>query len=426
MSRFRRVVTRVDRSLSSRGDDFRRLLGVNAASTAADTLVAIALAGTLFFSVPAAEARANVALYLLVTLAPFAVLAPALGSILARVPTAYRHGLIVSGAMRAVVALVLAPEVDSFWLFPLTFLLLVLSRLFAISRASLLPVALDRPESLVSANATLAQTGVVAGALAAPIGIGAAQLLGPWSVLVLAAVAAAASAAAAAALPTPPAVPQRRSAPSLRRVVRGAGVPARVRYAQLATAGVRLLNGFLLLLLAFAFRESSAGLLDFGAILAAAGAGYFIAAIASPWLERRLREEPMVVVALAVEAAAAFIAAERFGIGVAAALATAAGTAWGTAKFAFDGLLQSSLPPDARGIAFTRSETVFAIAWVVGALIPVGLPVPVGPGLSVAGLVALGAQVVYVTGLLVPARQVDRDDDQQVADTSARSVERVR
>ncbi|MGH3440475.1 MAG: hypothetical protein ACRDUY_00190, partial [Nitriliruptorales bacterium] len=146
--------------------------------------------------------------------------------------------------------------------------------------------------------------------------------------------------------------------------------------------------------------------LDFGALLAAAGGGYLVAALLAPWLERRLREEPMVVVALAVEAAAAFVAAQSFGVPAAATLAGAAGLAWGTAKFAFDGLLQSTLPPSQRGLAFTRSETVFAIAWVVGAIVPVGLTLPVRLGLSAAGIAALSAQVVYVAALLVPEDRI--------------------
>ena len=62
------------------------------------------------------------------------------------------------------------------------------------------------------------------------------------------------------------------------------------------------------------------------------------------------------------------------------ALAAAAGIAWGTAKFGFDGLLQSATPIASRGRAFTNSETMFQIAWVIGALIPVIPGVTVGWG----------------------------------------------
>ena len=99
--------------------------------------------------------------------------------------------------------------------------------------------------------------------------------------------------------------------------------------------------------------------------------------------------------------------------GFAEALSAAAGFAWGTAKFGFDGLLQATVPARARGRAFTGSETFFQFAWVVGALIAIvpgsrvgifSLPnFPVEAGLIVAGLLALLIQVVYVSAVLVPA-----------------------
>jgi hypothetical protein len=41
------------------------------------------------------------------------------------------------------------------------------------------------------------------------------------------------------------------------------------------------------------------------------------------------------------------------------------------------------------------------VAWVVGAVLPVGLHIPAEIGLAVAGGVALAAQTVFVAGLLV-------------------------
>ena len=53
-----------------------QLLWVNALHMAGDALIAVSLAGTLFFAATTDAQRGNVALYLLVTMAPFAVLAP--------------------------------------------------------------------------------------------------------------------------------------------------------------------------------------------------------------------------------------------------------------------------------------------------------------------------------------------------------------
>src|SRR5256885_3835003 len=65
-----------------------RLLDLHAISCAGDTLVTMGLAGTVFFGVAADAARGRVALYLLVTMAPFALIAPVIGPVLDR----YRHG----------------------------------------------------------------------------------------------------------------------------------------------------------------------------------------------------------------------------------------------------------------------------------------------------------------------------------------------
>jgi hypothetical protein len=384
---------------TARGPGFRRLAQSHAGGVAGDTVVAMALAGTLFFSVPSTEARQNVALYLIITLAPFALLGPFLGAVFERFPGAYRGGLIAASALRAVVAIVMAIWLDSFFLFPLAFALLVLSRFHGISRSSVVPLVLDDARDLIAGNAQLARIGVLASAVIIPFGLLGVGFGHPSVTLVLAAVVYVWSALSARGLPA-----MRVSRPDrmTRRERKAYTTPREVRLARFATAGVRFLNGFLLLLVAFAFRNEDAGFLDFSALLGAAGLGFFVAAFVTPLLDRYISEEPMVVTGLAIEAGAAFIAAQVFGLPAAATLAAAAGFAWGTAKFGFDGLLQSTVPEQARGRAFTNAETFFQVAWVVGALLPVVPVIPTGFGLTVAGLVALFIQVVYVSAVLVP------------------------
>jgi len=395
------ALVRVDAAFSRKGPAFKQLAVSWSANVAGDTLVAVALAGTLFFDVPSAEARDKVALYLLLTLAPFAIVAPVLSAVFGRFPGAYRAVLTAGAALRGVLAVVMAFGLGTFWLFPIAFVMLVLSRLYGISKSSMLPVALPEPVALVSANAQLARFGIYAGAGAALVGAGLVQAHSAVA-LAAAALCFAFSAFTGLGLPDP------------RASVGGAPIgvgpaPSRaafiqhqrsLRLSRLATAVVRLLNGFLLALLAFEFKEGGSAL-DFSALIGAAGVGFGLASVISPWLERHLREEPMVVAALALEAAAAFVAGQFFSLGAAAGLAGAAGLAWGTAKFGFDGLLQSVVHPARRGGAFTRAETLFQLAWVVGAVLPVGLPIPAEVGLAVAGGVALAAQTVFVAGLLI-------------------------
>src|SRR6476469_8218069 len=65
-----------------------RMLDLHAASCAGDTLVTLGLASTVFFGVPVGDARGKVALYLFITMVPFALLAPVVGPLLDR----FRHG----------------------------------------------------------------------------------------------------------------------------------------------------------------------------------------------------------------------------------------------------------------------------------------------------------------------------------------------
>ncbi len=415
----------------SRGPGFRRIAQAHAGAAAADTLVAMALAGTLFFDVPSTEARNNVALYLLITLAPFAVIGPFLGSFYDRFPGAYRAGMVFSTVVRALLALVMAIWLDSFALFPLAFFMLVLSRLFGISRSSLLPVVLASPTDLISANAQIAKIGIFGSAVAAPIGALCIWAVGSWFTLLVVAVALVYAAASAAGLPSLDVAAPRTFRGENPEDLSATGYhepPQSVRLARFATAGGRFLNGFLLLLVAFTFRDADAGVYDFGALLVAAGAGYFLAALTTPVLNKYVSEEPMLIVGLAVEAAAAFVAAQAFNLAAAAFLSTAAGFAWGTAKFGFDGLLQATMSATDRGRTFTASETFFQFSWVVGALIPIVPGASVGflslPSLSVeiglisAGLIALLIQIVYVSAVLGPVVAERRRSNRDIADTN--------
>ncbi|MCJ7726224.1 MAG: hypothetical protein MUP76_07555, partial [Acidimicrobiia bacterium] len=296
-------------------------------------------------------------------------------------------------------AVVMMTGLNSIWLFPLAFTMLVLSRLYGISKSSMLPVAIDEPTALVSANARLARIGIYAGAIVLPIGALLVQI-GPELALLLSVAFFLYGGFLSLGLPDPRESVEATVRESAAFRVSHAAMRS-VRISRLATAGVRFINGYLIMLLAFAFHGAGQGALDFGALVAAAGAGYGLASYMAPWLEKRLREEPMVVAALAVEAGSAFLAAQGASLAAAAALAGAAGLAWGMAKFGFDGLLQRSVPPGKRGGAFTRAETLFQLAWVVGAIIPVVINIDPELGMTIAGIAALSAQTIFVSGLLI-------------------------
>src|SRR5689334_2620443 len=79
-----RVVHRMTRASGAGRTGLSSLIELTAAASAGDAFVAVALAGTLFFSASLDQARGRVALALLVTMAPFALLAPLIGPLLDR------------------------------------------------------------------------------------------------------------------------------------------------------------------------------------------------------------------------------------------------------------------------------------------------------------------------------------------------------
>lgn len=409
------VGRKIDGAFSVHGRAFRRLAVSHAANVAGDALAALALADTLFFSVPAVEARTNVVAFLLLTLAPFAVIGPLLGMVFHRFPRSYRGGLVFGALARTALAAALIWAEGQYTLLALVFGLLMLSRLYGISRSAVLPAALPRAADLVSANARLARLGIIAGGLALPIGFGLLRLGADYN-LGLAAAAFAWSGVAAFGLR----VDMRKAPPAQEDQAAPARSPASrraVRCVRIAAAIVRLLNGYLLLLVAFAVRETDQRLAGFGALLLAAGLGFGLSSYLAQFLARRLREEPMVVAALALEAAAAFISSHIFGVWAAAALALFAGLAWGTAKFGYDGLLHASVPAAERGRSFTYSESLFQLAWVLGAVIPALLPIPATFGLLLAGCAALAAQVIVVSALLLSTSDPPPQDPAPPEDT---------
>src|SRR5437879_3503338 len=107
---------------------FARVMVVQAAHAAGDALVAISLAGTLFFSVPSGQARGRVGLYLLLTMTPFALLSPVVGPLLDRWRGSYRTAIFLAMIGRGVLAFLMASRTNGIGRYPLAFGFLVLSR----------------------------------------------------------------------------------------------------------------------------------------------------------------------------------------------------------------------------------------------------------------------------------------------------------
>lgn len=390
------VVRRIVRALrrDAGTPEFGRLLLVQSSGAAGDALFALALAGSLFFSVPETTARGRVGLYLLLTMAPFAVVSPLLSRVLDHFRGSLRWAMVLSAVARGVLAWLLATRLDSLYLFPIAFGVLVMSRASLIVRGAALPNLVPEGRALVNANATLSKTAALAGLIAGLPGVALVKWPGVHFELIVASVVYLSGAVPALRLP---------SAKGRRHVSErvGARAGARslpVRQALVSMAGLRFLVGFLVFHLAFALRREHFGSLGLGLLVGSAALGGLLGAMLAPRLKRALREEGILVVSLVLAGIAGLVVGGWFSLFMAGVLVFAFGVAGGTAKVAFDAIVQREMPEGARGWAFARFESFLQLAWVGGAVVPLALAIPAGPGVFGAGFAAVVLAGLYLGG----------------------------
>jgi len=136
---------------------FGRLALTHVLMTAGDTMFAVSLAGSLFFSISPTAAKDKVLLYLLLTMAPFAVVAPALGPLIDRSRGARRAMVVVSALGRAALCPFLARDFHSLLLFPEAFAMLVLSKVYLVTKGALVPEM--AAQGLLDSASSLPSTG---------------------------------------------------------------------------------------------------------------------------------------------------------------------------------------------------------------------------------------------------------------------------
>ena len=356
---------------------------------AGDALVTMALAGSLFFSISPSAARGRVALSLLFTMAPFAVVAPFLGPAIDGSRRGRRVMVVGSSLGRAGASLAMAVVVDGLLLFPAAFTHLVLSKAYSVAKSALVPAAVEHADELVEANSKLAIGSVVVGFVAAVPGIAVLRLAGPEWVLRLAALVFMATAIAGLRVIDAP----RDSARVDDRDRLASGT---ISAAAVAMALLRAVTGFLTFLVAFAFRRADVAAWQFGVVLAASMTGSLGGAALAPRLRGRVPEERMLAGSLLLVTVAGLALSRTAGLTAAALAALAVGLAASAGKLAFDALVQRDAPAGTTGRSFARFEAGFQLVWVVGALLPVLITTPLGQGLGVLGAAGLLATVTYV------------------------------
>ncbi|MBI4260199.1 MAG: MFS transporter [Actinobacteria bacterium] len=392
--------TRPLRRMWSSDDPLEDYALVHMASVAGDTLVGLALADSIFFSIPVDEAKTRVALYLALTMAPLAIAAPMLVPLLDR--GGFRRALSFgSAAVRALVAIYAAPRVQSFVLFPAAFLILALSRAHAVTKNGLTAAYAESHEGLLRANAWLGRIAVVGPLLAIGPGLLLLKLGGATATLYLAAIVYGVTSMLVLRLERPDDIPTQGEATGLGRVpglaVAGAGM-----------TGLRAAAGFLLFLLAFALRRSPEPAYWLAVLMASAMIGTVVGDFVAPRLPRTLREETVVLASLVAAGGAALLAFSFFALPVLALFAALVGAATEFGRLAFQSLMQRSAPAGYHGRVFVRYEVAFQLAWVTGAFIPAMLPVSFRVGLLLLAAFYTLLGLTYLFRPELPSRLVRR------------------
>ncbi|MFJ5849719.1 MFS transporter [Streptomyces sp. NPDC092903] len=431
-----------------------KLIELHAVNGAGDVMITVALASTVFFSVPTDQARGRVALYLAVTMAPFIVLAPVIGPLLDRLPHGRRAAMAGSMLARALLALTMSGAVATggLELYPAALGVLVCSKAYGVVRSAVVPRLLPPRFSLVKANSRVTLAGLLATGAAAPVGAGLQTIGPPWPLYGASAIFVG---GAVLAFTLPPKVdsakgerkarlvhpheegavrpeplrrePLRKDAKEPLRKDATPGTAKRRRWARngekrpglrsvgpsvlhglQANAAHRALSGFLIFFLAFLLREQplsgQSAAISLGIVGVAAGAGNALGTAVGSWLRAR---GPEIIIAsvLGLALGVAVLAAAFFSTVMVAALAAMAGFTQALSKLSLDAMIQRDVPEEVRTSAFARSETLLQMAWVVGGAIGISLPLNGVLGMAVAaGVLALGA-AASVRGLLGAARR---------------------
>ncbi len=426
------VVHRVTGASGAGRTGLSTLVELTAAGGAGDAFVAVSLAGTIFFSTSVDQARGKVALFLLVTMAPFAVLAPFIGPALDRMQQGRRYLLAGTLLARGLLCWGMSAAINSpVTLLPAAFGILVLQKAYGVARASVTPRLLPAEITLVTANArsqlTALTASMLAGVLAAGIQVvaGAAWVLRAGTLIYLAAMFIALRLPDQVDVPLapdvkPPADPQTpanghrrypgspatdpwtagsgRSGstipfdtaalpPGGRPGPAGAAGAARgtrrwrslgnvgpvVAEAMSGNAVLRAFSGYMIFFLAFFLRTGHFGVshnVALGGLVAAAAAGG-LAAMAAGSLFRARAPQFILFAMLTLAPIVTAVCAWYFSLEAAIAVAFTAALAAGLAKLALDSTVQREIGEEIRSSAFAVSETLNQVANVAGSLVGV-------------------------------------------------------
>ncbi|MDO5503503.1 MAG: MFS transporter, partial [Actinomycetia bacterium] len=371
-----------------------RYIEMHTMQVAADAALTVSLAGTVF-AMPTDQARGAVALFLLLTMAPFVLLAPFVGPILDRFRHGRRWAIGTTLALRAFFVWVLASAIasDSPWVFPLALVCLVASRSYAVARAAAVPRLLPSGLDLVTANSRLMITGLVGMGIGGAVAGAVSQLGAQWS-LRLAFVMYVAGVVLAIRLPEQVDTPVTEETPRIRPPLRSRpeerlrNLPNRVLHALVVVCQARFLVAFLTLFLIFLTRENPipgyTTVLVIGLAVAAAGAGNVLGSLLG---NKKVAPPPtptLVILGL-VATVSAILAAVFYALWSVLLVSFVGGVFTQLGKLCLDSIVQTEVPESRHSRVFAWIETTLQMAWVGGGAAAIVLPLDPRIGFGVSG-----------------------------------------
>jgi len=407
----RRTAAFVHRLTGAQGADrtgLGTLFEMTAVSGAADAFVTVALAGSIFFSTSVDQARGRVVLFLIITMAPFAVLAPFIGPALDRIQQGRRFVLAGTMLTRGLLCYAMSANVaSSVTLLPAAFGILVLQKAGGVVKASVTPRLLPAEITLVTANARGGLISLAASTAAAGLAAGvqytggaawtlrvgvliylAAMLLAfrlPEQIDVPAPVTPVSSADPVGEQPTRPDMPRPGSTlplpPSSTGQRRGrwrtlGNVGPVVAEAMTVNAVLRAFSGYILFLLAFLLRSVNLGTLfghpvshnfALGALALGLSVGSLTSMILGSFFRGRAPQFIMYSV-LALAPVVTALCAWGFGLLAAVLVEATAIFCASLAKLGQDSIVGREIGDEIRSSTFAVSETLNQVANVAGGL----------------------------------------------------------
>ncbi|GAA1908099.1 MFS transporter [Streptomyces durmitorensis] len=364
--------------------DFRRLLAVRLISQGADGVYQVALATYVVFSPEKQTSPAAIASAMAVLLLPYSLIGPFAGVLLDRWPRrqVFLYGNLLRAALASVTAVLMLSGVPDWLFFASALCVTAVNRFVLAGLSAALPRVVDT-ERLVMAN-SLSPT---AGTLAATVGGGLAfvvRLAGSDSDAVVVLLGAALYLCAALASlrmarellgPDPELMrPQLGTAlaGTARDLVAGVRHLSQRRPAARALLAMTLmrfcygaLSVMVLMLCRYAWSSSeSDGLALLGLAVGVSGAGFFAAAVVTPWAVNRLAAGGWIVVCAGAAAILEPALALPFSPVPLLIAAFLLGLTTQGAKIATDTVVQSTVDDSFRGRIFSVYDVLFNVAFV--------------------------------------------------------------